>query len=817
MNNLPISLIFDDNLYIECANKNLLLISGSSLKSKHLKEILTHESFNDLKGYLLNIKKEKSQDVELSFLNHKGEPFYFRGKLRRIHRTKSSRDLYIIHGYEVTSLRILDKLTKLLALTHKILTIAKTEDEVYELLCKGLVEDLGLRFAWIGIPDQQKRVVVPKYKYGYDNGYLKKIKISLDPEVPEGKGPTAQAIRNGEISINPDSRTNPNYTAFREEALKRGYLSSVAIPLSIEGELRSVINIYSSEPFFFTEQIKPLLIHLKETLEFALKTIEKEFLHHILNLSIENSDLWVFILNQEEKIIYVNPIVKFMADYNDDEIFLRKIEDFLVDDELFNQNVLNLLRDGYSHSCVRKYRKKNGEIIFLDLKLIPVISPDGKFHIVCLGRDINMEIALMETVEKLKNFDPLTESLTLRGLSGIINPILNHLRNLALVIVLDIYQFSYINEHFGFARGDEILRSIAKSIQSLLKEGDFIGRVSADEFLLFISDINSKDHIYPQLNSLIDNLSYTFSTISPIPLKFNLGITVYPFDGMTLEDLYQKAKVALDFAKKNGPNEIRFYEKDMDDYIQKTFIKEKLIDEALANNLFIFYFQPKFHTTNLTLAGTEALLRIKKPNGEIISPAFFIHELEKSPRRRDFEIWAVNHLVEKANLFNLSVGVNLYPDTFLDRYFWKEVNPVLGKLKAPLVLEITERGFMKDPDQALGILSELTRSHPLIKLALDDFGTGYSNMTYLKTFQIDYLKIDYSFVKSILDGQKEQGMVKVIIDLAHIISAKAVAEGVETYEQLNILDIMGCDLVQGFYFDKPLPEDEFVKKYLLSS
>lgn len=239
---------------------------------------------------------------------------------------------------------------------------------------------------------------------------------------------------------------------------------------------------------------------------------------------------------------------------------------------------------------------------------------------------------------------------------------------------------------------------------------------------------------------------------------------------------------------------------------------ERLIREAIEKNYFHFYYQPYFYTSVCQLAGAEALVRILLPDGEVISPAFFIEALEKSLHRRTFEIWAMKTIIDQINTWKIPLSLNLYATTFLDEQFWLEVKESIKKLKFPLILEITERGLIQDPQKTYEIIKFLKEETPLIKIAIDDFGTGYSNFEYLLGLPFDILKIDISFVKFMDKDAKKRGIVKSIIDIAHILKAKSLAEGVETKEIAEILDIMNCDYVQGFYFDKPLAKEEFEKK-----
>ena len=814
MNFLSLGLILDERAHILRCNQNFLKLTGYSFEEVSGKKLcdLLYESacaerFEEIKGQI----EDAPFDLELTFSCKDGYPLYFQGKIKRYLR--KGKELFLLFGQNITPLVTYKRLYRLLKRVNSIITHAQTEEDIYKNICRDLVDELGLRFVWIGVPDTEKQMVLPLYHYGYEAGYLSKIKISLDPEAPEGKGATAQAIREGHIIINPDTRTNPLYSAFRAPALERGYLSSVAIPLYVKGELRSLLNLYSQEPYYFNQLQEGLLSELKEDLEFAIERIEKEQYLMLVSKAIASSDLWLVITDEKGKILHVNTEVVLLTGYTEEELLGKDLTLFEAEKES-HPEMWEVLSEGRDFSSLFTYRKKNGEVFYLDQKAIPVSFASNKKRIIFIGRDLTLQIGLFETIENLKNYDPLTQSLSLRSFIEKVKTALDYIKDKAIIIVLDLYQFTYVNDLYGFQVGDNILRAIAQRLRGILKDTDYLARISSDEFCIFISEIKEREEIASYLHEVGKLIS------SPIDIgvdkfvpKYNLGVALYPLDGTDPEDLYRKANSACSFAKKEGPNVVKFYGTEVEVLIKKTLEVERLIEEALGQGYFQFYFQPYFDVNNFTLSGAEALIRIVKPDGEVISPALFISALETSLLRRDFEIWAVKTLVERVNLWKIPIGLNLYPDTFGEDTFWKVVSPYLERLEAPFVLEITERGFIKNPEGMLEVFNTLKQRFPLIKIALDDFGTGYSNLSYLRKLPLDYLKVDLSFVREVLTDDRARGIVKAIIDLAHILQAKALAEGVETKEQIQILDIMGCDLLQGYFFERPLPEKEFLDKY----
>ncbi|MFN3407217.1 MAG: EAL domain-containing protein, partial [Caldimicrobium sp.] len=689
------------------------------------------------------------------------------------------------------------------------------EEEIFERLCKILVEEIGFLFVWVGVPDYNERVVKPIFWYGFEDGYLSKIKMVLDPNIEEAKGPTAASLREGYIVINPDSRTNPHFKPFREEALKRGYLSSVAIPIFVKGNLKYVINIYSSQPQFFREEIYYFLAFLKENIEYALERVEKDFFYHFMTLAFNESDEFIFVTDINGDIKYVNPYPLISLGYEESEIF--------------NKNILTLFepvdRDAplsfydFLFAKVCYIRKKNGELLTLLLKSIPFDVHENRHFYLFIGRDITMDSELMNSLEKIKITDFTTDAYTLYGISKKFEEIfpqeyLMRSFQLILFVNLDLYNFSAINELYGFEWGDTILKALVERLKEKFGETLLVARVASDEFLLIFTNL----HIYADIVDILERLDNLFREPfivknETINLKYHLGVSIFPRDGSSFEELYRKANLALNVAKKEAPNTCEFYESSFEGIVRKNLEVEKLVEAAFENKWFKFYLQPYFNTEYLSLAGAEALIRIVKPGGEVVSPYVFIEALERSPLRRDFEIWAMKYIIELINQWKLPLGINIYPDSFFDELLWLEVQDSLKTLQAPLIIEITERAIIKDPAKLLKIVEELKKINPLIHIALDDFGTGYSNFEYLLNAVFDEIKIDLSFVKVMDSDERRRVIVKCIIDVARILGMKSLAEGVENEEILKMLDIMGCDYVQGYYFDKPLPLEEFQKKY----
>lgn len=827
MNFKYIVIIFDKRkniLYMTPTLLSLLNYSFQEIYHRNLLDLLYGDSFEEKTKLLASFQEKLPYELEIDLLTKEGNPLRVQGTLDKIF--VNGDEVFLFLGKEIPQIPslsyVFEKLLKSIVEFNKIVFETKLEEEIFERICKILVEELGFVFAWVGVPDYEEGVVKPLIWYGYEDGYLSKIKIPLDPQIREGKGPTAISIREGRIVINPDSRTNPYFAPFRDEALKRGYLSSVAIPLLVTGKVKYVLNIYSSQPFFLREEIHPFLNFIKANMEHALERIEREFFNYLLSVALEESDYLIFLTNMKGEIQYVNSYTPIVLGYEESEVLNKSILTlFEPVDKDATINWDEILSRDFIYSNVYYVRKKDGELLTLLLKIIPFNFQEKRRFILFVGRDITLERELLDTLGKIRVIDTLTGAYNLYGISEKFSEIFlkEHLKKesqFILFVNLDLYNFTAINKLYGFEVGEKILKVLVERLKARYKDKILVSRVAADEFLVLFLNIHNYVEIPKILDHLINLLKEPIVIDNiKITLKYHIGISSYPMDGEWFEELYRKANIALSFAKKESPNTCKFYDSSIEVLIKKNLEIEKLIESAFENKWFNFYFQPYFHASNLALAGAEALIRIVKPEGEVISPYVFIEGLEKSPLRKEFEVWAMRYIVELINSWKISIGINLYPDTFMNQLFWLEVKGILKTLQAPLVIEITERAIIKDPSKILEVVKEIQTLNPLIKVALDDFGTGYSNFEYLLEAPFDLIKIDLSFVRVMDRDERRRGIVKNIIDLAHVLGVKALAEGVENEEIVNLLDIMGCDYLQGYFFDKPLPLEEFQRKYLL--
>ncbi|MEM8830572.1 MAG: EAL domain-containing protein [Cyanobacteria bacterium P01_G01_bin.19] len=380
------------------------------------------------------------------------------------------------------------------------------------------------------------------------------------------------------------------------------------------------------------------------------------------------------------------------------------------------------------------------------------------------------------------------------------------------LIVLDLNSLKNINSTLGRHIGDLLLNQVARRLSNYLSTDDILARFGGDEFAILRTNITDCDSSIALSNDLLESLLQPFLLHGEqIHCDAKIGITVYPFDGVTVEQLLQNADTAIYQAKQEKLNTYQFYSHNTSTKLKRTLAIKENLRYALKKNEFSICYQPRIEISTGYLVGVEALLRWNNPELGWVSPKEFIPIAEETSLIMPIGEWVLRNAClqhkqwQEANLSHLRMSVNLSVCQFKQPNLVETINCILNEtgMKANcLELEITESILVEDIERAISILWELKRKG--ISIALDDFGTGYSSFSYIQKLPIDTLKIDRSFVTNIASNPDDVAIAKAIIALAQSLELKITAEGVETQAQLEYLQNQGCNEVQGYYFAKPL-------------
>ncbi len=384
------------------------------------------------------------------------------------------------------------------------------------------------------------------------------------------------------------------------------------------------------------------------------------------------------------------------------------------------------------------------------------------------------------------------------------------------VFFLDMDNFKRVNDTLGHAAGDNLLQQAAFQLQSCLRPSDMLARHGGDEFTLVIGDMEHTDKVLSVLRNIQNAFEYPLSVDShQVYVTFSAGIALYPHDGDTEEELMRNADTALHQAKASGANQYRFYAPDMNARGHERLSMEVGLRRALERNEFRLHYQPQVDLHTGKIIGFEGLLRWQHPLRGLLPPGEFIPVLENSGLIVPVGEWVVREACRQHRQWrdqghpNRRISVNVSTVQFNDSDLLDKVKNALREEQMPdhqLELEITENMLMVDPENAAVVLQTL---HDLgVRTAIDDFGTGYSSLAYLKRFPLDVLKIDQGFVRDLTHDPSDAAIVEASLSISQKLGLEIVAEGVETQAQIEFLRARGCNFAQGYYFSKPLPQDE---------
>ena len=390
-----------------------------------------------------------------------------------------------------------------------------------------------------------------------------------------------------------------------------------------------------------------------------------------------------------------------------------------------------------------------------------------------------------------------------------------HHQGLALLF-LDLDNFKPVNDALGHAAGDILLEQLTKRLSNKLESNQYLIRFGGDEFLVLVPYTDSREQIDSLANTLIDQCALAFEILqNQVMVSASLGVALAPQDGTDFKQLCRKADIAMYQAKKDGRNTFRYYDESLDKASDEKFKLLQLLRPALTNREFELHYQPMVDLTSNKITTVEALIRWPQPDGSMISPEQFIPLAETGGLINPMGRW----VIQQACLFcarqrrlgfeNLRIAVNLSVMQFNDGQLQKIIEAALDDANLPanaLEIELTESLFIDETDEIQKQLCALSALG--ISIAIDDFGTGYSNLGYIRNFNATKLKIDRSFIRSLCTDEHDESLVKAIINMAASLGLKTIAEGIEDEQTLNKLIELGCDIGQGYYWSKPIPESK---------
>jgi diguanylate cyclase (GGDEF)-like protein/PAS domain S-box-containing protein len=541
--------------------------------------------------------------------------------------------------------------------------------------------------------------------------------------------------------------------------------------------------------------------------------------YHLFTSIVEQTADLVLVTNTEGRIIYVNPAWEACTGYGRDEVLGQRpsLLNSGRHDKAFFTRIWQQLVSGQSAQELVINVKRDGELFYEEKTLTPVRNELGQIaYFVSIGKDITRQLDQQDQLSYLTHYDALTGLPNRALLTERLEQRLRDARvaedNFAL-LCLGLDRFKSINESLGNKLGDELLKQTAERLANLLPKNATVARSSGDEFLILLHQTRNARAAAYIAHKIIHELERPFDLGEmETYISASIGITLYPHDGDSVDQLLNNADIALHRAKQAGGQDYCYFTDELTRDAVSRFQMENQLRQALLHKEFFLEYQPRVSLVDGSVRGAEALLRWKKVDGTRVSPAEFIPQLEEMGLITSVGEWVLHTACmqashwQKAGLPPFKVSVNLSARQFQQADLCRVVARCLehsGLDPAWLELEVTESLMIQDLAESVAMLNRLREMG--ISIAIDDFGAGYSSLGYLKHLPVNTLKIDKGFIDELATDVADAAIVQAVINMAHRMGLEVTAEGVEQADQLDLLISLGCEEVQGYYLARPMP------------
>jgi len=555
--------------------------------------------------------------------------------------------------------------------------------------------------------------------------------------------------------------------------------------------------------------------------------MNKKFDAEVLEQLINTSPAAMFVVDKNRHMLFANKSYAEMFGYTQEEVVDINVRKFHVDDESyerFAKTAFNSVSKGNTVETDFQGRKKDGTLIW-----IYIVGSFIKNQELVLWTMIDITKRKEAEKKLLQQQEMLYHQAHHDALTGLANRVLFNdrleqaiikaKRNKTKLVLffIDLDRFKEINDSMGHDIGDEVLKEVTARLESAIRKEDSLARLGGDEFTIIIENLVDVQNVSFLANKILKVLSNpVIIDDNKLYVSSSIGISIYPDDGTSTQNLLKYADSAMYKAKAEGRNNFQFYSSEMTELAFERVVLETSLRVAFENNELVVFYQPQVNGKTNQIIGMEALVRWKHPVMGLISPAKFIPlaestgfivEIDRFVMRTamtQMVKWYEKGLNPGVLAMNLAVK-QLQQEDFVS-FFENLIKETRCKSEW-VELEVTESQIMSKPEEAIKILNKI--SNIGIELAVDDFGTGYSSLAYLKKLPIDKLKIDQSFVRDLPEDEDDIAIAKAVIALATSLNLDIIAEGVETKEQKDFLVQNGCKNIQGYYYSKPIPAYEF--------
>ncbi len=610
--------------------------------------------------------------------------------------------------------------------------------------------------------------------------------------------------------------------------LEEGFLRSKTINQIFKDTIFEKIKKSINENKFYHQEIQinrkdysmlvfPVIHNLKEKLLLFLFDARTDYeKEELLNTLIEKSPAGTFIY--KNRFVFSNKTFQEITEYTDEE--LKNIRPHEIVHPKFRDDVIQIIKKRLSGENLEKHYdlltliSKSGKEKHIEL-VTTTIKYQGSYAGMGVCVDRTEKVELEKRLNYLYTHDEVTGLPNRKKFLEYLDKAVRYAAensHLIAVILIDIKDMKLINKEYGYSTGDRLLKEIGNRLKDLFTGVDYVAKVGDDKFGVLIYAFKNLEKLSEKIEKILKKIEGTYTIHGfKIPAEIKMGISIYPKDGKSFEDLYKNSEIALLKAKETPGKKFEFFSKSSYSEISRILNLKSKIREIIQKNSIKMYYQPIVFLKDEKIFAFESLFRLITEKNSIIMPKDIIPTAEKTGLIIDLGEKIIDSVINFSRTVpeEIKLSINISPVQLNQPDFDKNLLNKLAKAEInpeKLIIEITESAVMENVGENIKKLRNLKDNG--IKVSIDDFGTGYSSLNYLKKLPADFLKIDISFVSGIGKDKSDEMIVKTIISMAKNLGMKAIAEGIENEDQLRFLKQEGCDLGQGYYFGKPYPQNE---------
>jgi len=610
------------------------------------------------------------------------------------------------------------------------------------------------------------------------------------------------------------------------KALRNGAVDFMRKPYDVEGIRHKVHNVLHH-------------LHLKRANVLMTARLEQsERLHRFL---VESSPDLIYTLDQNGCFTFINIRIESLLGFSRDELigcpYFTIVHEDDLDRAIYAFNERRSDHRATTNVEIRLKCKQNDDYrIFEDRHVVTMLSAIGMYENAAapaqsdqqkkrylgtygVARDITERKRAEETIAFQALHDHLTHLPNRQLFKDRLDLAITHAKrsnSLLAVMYLDLDRFKLVNDTYGHAEGDELLKKVASRLTKCMRAGDTLARQGGDEFTVLLTDLHTAENASIIANKFIEDFGKPYQVVgNDFRATASIGIAVFPRDGNTSDILLRNADIAMYKAKINGKNGFQFFSPEINSSYQNRIVLENELRQAVSRGEFELYFQPQVNVRSGRVIGMESLIRWRHPVHGLLNPSSFIELAEETGLMASITDWVLTESFcqlaqwRSAGYLELRQSINISPHEFerndvVERIFSHMANHgIPGDL---VEIEITENLFLNDTPGVVDKM-RLLRDRG-VRISIDDFGTRYSSLNYLRSFPVSTLKIDQSFVRDVSQKQSTLPIINAIVGIARGFGLHLVAEGIETKAQMEVLGNLGCDEMQGYLFSRPVPAAE---------